>query len=65
MPIPLKGNAMFNKLSNLVKNSTFLLFMNIIIIETVVTATLVYLNQVPSETILSSNLKEILLVFEG
>ena len=56
---------MFNKLRNLVKNSTFLLFMNIIIVETVVTATFVYLNQVPSETILSSNLREILLIFEG
>lgn len=65
MPVRLKGKAMFNKLRNLVKNSTFLLFMNIIIVETVVTATFVYLNQVPSETILSSNLREILLIFEG
>jgi hypothetical protein len=56
---------MFNKLSDLVKNSTFLLFMNIVIAETVITATFVYFNQVPSEDILSSNLREIVLIFEG
>jgi hypothetical protein len=61
----MKGDVMFNKLSKLVKNSTFLFFMNIVFAETVVTATFVYFNQVPSEAILSTNLTEILLVFEG
>ncbi|WP_455210028.1 hypothetical protein [Kaarinaea lacus] len=56
---------MFDKFKKLVTNSTFLLFMNIVIAETVVTATFVYFNQVPSDTILSTNLKEVILVFEG
>ena len=56
---------MFGKLKKLVTNSTFLLFMNIVIAETVVTATVIYFYQVPSDTILSTNLKEILLIFEG
>ena len=56
---------MFSKFKKLAKNSTFLLFMNIVIAETVVTATFVYFNQVPSETILSSNLVEIVRIFEG
>jgi len=56
---------MFDRLKNLLKNSTFLMFMNIVIAETVLTATFVYFNQVPSETLLSTNLTEILLIFEG
>ena len=60
-----KGSKMFNKLKKLLKNSTFLLFMNIAVAETVIAATFIYLNQVPSETILSTNLSEILMIFEG
>lgn len=52
-------------LKQLVRNSTFLLFMNIVVAETIITATFVYFNQVPSDAILTSNLTEILLIFEG
>ena len=56
---------MINKLNKILVNSTFLLFMNIVIAETVITATLVYFNQVPSEEILDTNLKEVVMIFEG
>jgi len=56
---------MLNLLKKLLKNSTFLMFMNIVIAETVITATFVYLNQMPSEAILSTNLVEVIKVFEG
>lgn len=56
---------MLNSLKKLLKNSTFLMFMNIVIAETVLTATFVYFNQVPSEDILSTNLVEVIRIFEG
>ena len=56
---------MLDKLKKLLVNSTFLLFMNIVVAETVITATFVYFNQVPSQSILSTNLKEVLMIFEG
>ena len=56
---------MLSKLKKILENSTFLLFMNIVIAETVIAATFIYFNQTPSDTILSTNLKEILLIFEG
>ena len=56
---------MRNLFKKLLKNTTFLMFMNIVIAETVITATFVYFNQVPSEGILSTNLVEVIKVFEG
>ena len=60
-----KGLEMLNLFKKLLKNTTFLMFMNIVIAETVITATFVYFNQVPSEGILSTNLVEVIKVFEG
>ncbi|WP_455203030.1 hypothetical protein [Kaarinaea lacus] len=56
---------MLSKLKKILENSTFLLFMNIVVAETVIAATFIYFNQVPSDTILSTNLREVLLIFEG
>lgn len=56
---------MFNKFKKILKNSTFILFMNIVVAETVLTATFVYFNQTPSEEILMTNLTEVLMIFEG
>lgn len=56
---------MLNKLVEILRNETFLLFMNMVIAETIITATFVYFNQVPSDEILSSNLMEVILIFEG
>jgi hypothetical protein len=39
--------------------------MNIVIAETVITATFVYFNQVPSDAIMSTNLVEVIKIFEG
>lgn len=56
---------MFKKLSKIVESETFLLFLNIVIAETIITAVFVYFNQVPSEEILASNLMEIIKIFEA
>ena len=56
---------MLNFVKKLLKNSTFLMFMNIVIAETVIAATFIYFNQVPSEAILSTNLVEVVKIFEG
>jgi hypothetical protein len=60
-----KGLEMLNQLKKLLKNTTFLMFMNIVIAETVITATFVYFNQVPSDAIMSTNLVEVIKIFEG
>jgi hypothetical protein len=56
---------MFKKFKKILENETFLLFMNIVIAETIITATFVYFNQVPSDAILAGNLQEIILIFEA
>ena len=56
---------MLTQLKKLLKNTTFLMFMNIVIAETALTAVLVYFNPVPSEAIMSSNLVEVIRIFEG
>ena len=55
---------MFNKLKKILENETFVLFMNIVLAETIITAVFVFFNQVPSDAILASNLKEVILIFE-
>jgi len=56
---------MVENMKKLLKNSTFLMFMHIVVAETVLTAAFIYFAQVPSDIILSTNLTEILLIFEG
>ena len=56
---------MLHHFKKLATNSTFLVFMNMVIMESVITATLVYFNQVPSDAILSTNLVEVINIFEG
>jgi len=52
-------------LSNLLKNELFLLLVNGVIVHTAFVAVVLTTMTVPPEAILDSNLKEILLIFEG
>lgn len=56
---------MYDILKKVLGNETFLLFMNIVIAETIITSIFVFFNQVPSDAILSSNLVEIIKIFES
>jgi len=56
---------MFERLKEILESETFITFFNIVMAETIITATFIFFNQVPSEEILSSNLMEIILIFEA
>ena len=56
---------MFNKLKKILESETFMLFMNIVLAETIITATFIFFNQVPSDAILASNLTEVIQIFEA
>ncbi len=56
---------MLNKLNALLNNQTLLLFLGVVVSETIFTAMLMYFYQVPSDAILNSSLVEVLKIFEG
>lgn len=57
---------MLEKLENLARNETLLLFMNLVFAEIAITAVIASVVPLPSaDLVLATNMTEVLLIFEG